>query len=238
MQDLKICNGWYLIQSHSQVLIQTDASRKGRSAVCQGISTGWGGQWSMEEHLLHINVLELKAIKLALLIFSEQKSLKAVHFQIDNTTALLYLVKMEGTGNQMLLKISQEIWQYLLKHLITITRKYLPSSLDVKADWQSKNSRDLSESKFTLKVFQQICQRRGMPKVDLFTSRLSPQLTQYFAWKPDPSNQGTDALKQNWSNQFLYIFPPFCFILQTLKKVSHDQTEKMFLVIPAWQSQI
>ena len=192
----------------------------------------------MEEHFLHINVLELKAIRLALLIFSEQKSLKAVHFQIDNTTALLYLVKMEGTGNQMLLKISQEIWQHFLKHLITITRKYLPSSLDVKADWQSKNSRDLSEWKFSLKVFQQVCQRRGMPKVDLFTSRLSLQLPQYFAWKPDPSNQGTDALKQNWSNQFLYTFPPFCLILQTLKKVSHDQTEKMFLVIPAWQSQI
>ena len=238
MQDLKICNGWYLIQSHNQVLIQTDASRKARGAVYQGISTGGGGQCSMEEHFLHINVLELKAIKLALLIFSEQKSLKAVHFQIDNTTALLYLVKMEGTGNQMLLKISQEIWQYFLKHLITITRKYLPSSLDVKADWQSKNSRDLSEWKFSLKVFQQVCQRRGMPKVDLFTSRLSLQLPQYFAWKPDPSNQGTDALKQNWSNQFLYTFPPFCLILQTLKKVSHDQTEKMFLVIPAWQSQI
>ena len=77
-----------------------------------------------------------------------------------------------------------------------------------------------------------------MPKVDLFTSRLSPQLTQYFAWKLEPSNQGTDALKQNWSNQFLYTFPPFCFILQTLKKVSHDQTKKMFLIIPAWQSQI
>ena len=68
-----------------------------------------GGQWSIEEHLLLINVLELKAIKLALLIFIEQKSLKAVHFQIDSTTVLLYLVKMEGTGNQMLLKISQEI---------------------------------------------------------------------------------------------------------------------------------
>ena len=204
----------------------------------QGGGGGGGGQCSMEEHFLHINVLELKAIRLALLIFSEQKSLKAVHFQIDNTTALLYLVKMEGTGNQMLLKISQEIWQHFLKHLITITRKYLPSSLDVKADWQSKNSRDLSEWKFSLKVFQQVCQRRGMPKVDLFTSRLSLQLPQYFAWKPDPSNQGTDALKQNWSNQFLYTFPPFCLILQTLKKVSHDQTEKMFLVIPAWQSQI
>ena len=78
--------------------------------------------------MLHINVLELKTVKLALLTFTEQKSLKAFHFQIDNATALLYLVKMVGTGgggiggeeNQVLLKLSKEIWQYLLKHQITI----------------------------------------------------------------------------------------------------------------------
>ena len=115
-----------MIQSHSQVLKQTDASKKGWGTVCQGISTG--GQRSYEEQLLHINVLELKTVKLALLTFTEQKSLKAFHFQIDNATALLYLVKMVGTGgggiggeeNQVLLKLSKEIWQYLLKHQITI----------------------------------------------------------------------------------------------------------------------
>ena len=107
VQNLKICNGCYLIQSHSQVLIQRDQSRKGWSAVCQRISTGW--QWSREEQLLHINKLELKAVKLVLLTFNKQKSLKAVHFQIDNTTVLLYLVKMGGTGNQMLLHLSKKI---------------------------------------------------------------------------------------------------------------------------------
>ena len=81
-----------MIQSHSQVLIKTDASRKRWGAVCQGKSTG--GQWPKEEQLLHINLTELKAIKLALLIFNKQKPLKPVHFQIDSTTALLYLVKM------------------------------------------------------------------------------------------------------------------------------------------------
>ena len=56
--------------------------------------------------MLHINVLELKTVKLALLTFTEQKSLKAFHFQIDNATALLYLVKMgermggEGGGRR------------------------------------------------------------------------------------------------------------------------------------------
>ena len=113
IQNLKICNGPYLIQSHSQVLIQTDASIKGWGAKCQGISTG--GQWSKEEQLLHI----------APSTFNKQKSLKAVHFQIENTTALLYL--------QMLLKLSKEIWQHLLKHQITITAEYIPSSLNVEA---------------------------------------------------------------------------------------------------------
>ena len=67
------------------------------------------GQWSKEEQLLHINVLELKAVKLALLTFNKQKSLKAIHFHVDNTTAQLYLVNIGGTGNQMLLKLSKEI---------------------------------------------------------------------------------------------------------------------------------
>ena len=42
--------------------------------------------------MLHINLLGLKSVKLALLTLSKQKSLKAVHFQIENTTAVLYLV--------------------------------------------------------------------------------------------------------------------------------------------------
>ena len=88
------------------------------------------------------------------------------------------------------------------------------------------------------KVFQQVCERREMTKIDLFASRLSHQLLQYFLWKPDPFSQGTDALQDIWRNQFLYAFPPFCLILQVLKKVSYDQTEKVLLVTLTWQSQI
>ena len=58
------------------------------------------GQCSNEEQLLHINVLELKAVKLALLTFIKQKTLKAVHFEIHKTTALHYLVKMGKQGTK------------------------------------------------------------------------------------------------------------------------------------------
>ena len=78
------------------------------------------------------------------------------------------LVKMGGTENQMLLKISKEIWQYLLKQQIKITSEYLPCSLNVEADWQSRNSNDPSEWKLCPKVFKQVCQRSGIPKSRFF----------------------------------------------------------------------
>ena len=68
--------------------------------MSRDINRDVGREKSKEDQLLHINVLELKAVKLALLTVIKQKSLKAVHFEIDNTTSLLYLVKMRGTGNQ------------------------------------------------------------------------------------------------------------------------------------------
>ena len=78
------------------------------------------------------------------------------------------LVKMGGTENQMLLKISKEIWQYLLKQQIKITSEYLPCSLNVEADWQSRNSNDPSEWKLCPKIFKQVCQRSGIPKSRFF----------------------------------------------------------------------
>ena len=45
-----------------------------------------------------------------------------------------------------------------------------------------------------------------MPKIDLFASRLSHQLPQYFAWRPDPFSQRTDALQQFGAiNSFMYF---------------------------------
>ena len=64
MLNLHQSNENFCIQNHlDQVLIQTDASK-----VCKGVRTV--GLWSKEEQLLHINVLELLAIKLALLTFT------------------------------------------------------------------------------------------------------------------------------------------------------------------------
>ena len=134
---MKLCNGWLIIQHHSFVLIKADASKKEWGKFCQGVVIG--GEWTSEEMEMHINILELKAVKLALMSFHKQMEVKTVHSQIENTTALMYLLKMGVTGNKRLLNLAKYIWDYILKHGITITAKYLLSCLNVEKDWQSRS---------------------------------------------------------------------------------------------------
>ena len=43
------------------------------------------GIYNLQDQQLHINVLELKAVKAALLVYHKQFQMKAIHFQLDNT---------------------------------------------------------------------------------------------------------------------------------------------------------
>ena len=94
IKNLELSNGQAIIHPPSQILKQADASKKDWGAVCQGIKTGW--LWSKKEQEYHINLLELLAIKLALLTFSKMIHFKSVHVQVDNQTALSYLLKVGG----------------------------------------------------------------------------------------------------------------------------------------------
>ena len=68
-----------------------------------------GGTWSYQERTKHINILELIAVKLAILSFTKGKSVTEIHLQIDNMTALYYLVKMGRTRIPELLQVAKEI---------------------------------------------------------------------------------------------------------------------------------
>ena len=141
-----------------------------------------GRTWSMEERKFHINVLELKAAKLPIMSFTlKERDAISIHISMDNMTALSYLIKMGGIKNQELNAISKEIWQYLLKQNNTITAEYLPGSMKVEADRESRQTRGSSEWKLNSTIFMKLCQIRGTPEMDLFASRVSHQLLQYMS---------------------------------------------------------
>ena len=124
----------------------------GWRATCNGISTG--GMWSAQEMKYHINILELLAVKLAIQTFTKYRDVKAIHLQVDNIVALTYLMKMGGTQNLKMVELAKEIWEYLLKWGITITAEYLPSELNLTADWESRNILDSSEWIKVIKFFR------------------------------------------------------------------------------------
>ena len=123
----------------------------------------------------------ITGIKIAILSFKKNLSHLTIHVQVDNKVALEYLLKMGGTRNPQFLKINKSIWNYLLSHQIKITSEYLPSRLNVRADWESRNATDSSDWKLHQKVFLKITKLLGTPSVDLFDSRLCHQLLQYKA---------------------------------------------------------
>ena len=148
MAELKWWKENLLLQNGKpQLIIQKDASK-----------TGWGQ--SVRE----------SPVKLAILTFPKGKSVTAIHLQIDNMTALSYLVKMGETRSPELLQVAKEIWGYLLGNGIAVTAEYLPSILNIQADWQSRNHRDLSDWKLNTKIFYLIVKIIGIPQIDLFAS--------------------------------------------------------------------
>ena len=136
-----------------------------------------------------------------------------------------------------MIKLSKKICNYLLSRGITITIEYLPSKLNIIADRESREKVDSSEWKLDPRVFQGLVQLMGNPVLDLFASRLNHQLPQCIAWRLDPFSQGTDAIHQDWSQDYLYVFPPFCLISRILQKVRQERTPSMLLITPTWHTQ-
>ena len=100
--------------------------KKGLGVSYQAISTG--SQWFHVKKTWHINVQDLEAMKLAILLFTKLEKLNSIHLWIDNMTALSYLLNMGRTQNKHLIQISKQIWGYLLQRKISLTAEYIPSA--------------------------------------------------------------------------------------------------------------
>ena len=236
IENLKLRTGKPILTAPPDLIICSDAAKTGGwGAECRGTQTG--GQWTREEKNLHINQQEMIAADLAVRTFSKlHPSAKSIHLKIDNITALAYIMKMGGTKNTDLIKRSKSLWEYLLSWQITLTAEYLPSILNVEADYQSRNVQDWSEWKLCPQTFKMICKHLGNPNMDLFASRTSHQILPYMSLKLDPMCHAVDAFQQNWAHMFPYAFPPFNLIGRVLKKAQNHQID-MIIITPIWVTQ-
>ena len=238
IESLSWVNGKRLIAPSPDLVMTTDASGKGWGAVCQGETTQ--GVWGKEETSKHINLLELRAARFAIMAFAKGQKDLHIHVKSDNSTTVAQINKMGGTRSIELLEETKKLWFFWLTKGITVTAEHLPGSQNFIADRFSRVFLDSSNWKLATKVFQELETRWGPFEVDMFADRLNRQKETYFSWKPDPLAAATDAFKVPWGNlkgrSVSDLFPPFCLIGRCLSKIKKEGA-RVVLIAPTWQAQ-
>ena len=214
--------------------IETDASRSGWGAFCQGEATG--GCWSAEEQALHINALEMLAVFHALRAFLKAAKGVSVLIQSDNMSVVSHVNKMGGTRSRVLVELTKRIFSWCLQRQIRIQAQHLPGKVNVTADFLSRHLRDRSDWVLNTSIFKAINRVWGPLEVDLFASRLSTRLPRFFSWRADPEAEATDAFYHDWSKMLGYAHPPWCLVARVLTKAQMEGAT-VILVTPLWQSQ-
>jgi hypothetical protein len=218
------------------LVITTDASLEGWGAHSGGVSTG--GRWKDSERTDHINVLELRAILLALQAFANHVGTGFIQLFSDNTTAIAYVNKLGGVRSLGCYTVANEIWDWAEARHVWLQAVFLPGRENTIADTASRHFKDHLEWSVSDSVFEHLCEAWGSPEVDLFASRLNYRLPRYVSWGPDPGAWKIDAFSFSWgeSNLFFYVFPPFSLLARVARKILLEGP-RAILLGPDWKTQ-
>ena len=213
--------------------IYTDASAQGWGAHCAHMIAQ--GHWSTQQSKLHINVLELKAVLLALKTFVPQLSLhhRIIQVASDNTTVCAYINKLGGHS--------------LLGHVCSDLASVCLLSQEQGCSYSKTRSRGHEScSRPTLQVSTDPSYRVVSQSQDLqvaVTNRLPTsnrslcnKIQSHVSPVPDPKALAVDALEMNWSGLHLYSFPPTALCPLVVKKLINSQSSRMLLVAPLWET--
>ena len=235
---------WWLDERHLRVgvplsspppdlLLYSDASRLGWGAHLLGHFVS--GLWSEEEKQEHINLLELRAVYLALQAFQQRVTHQSVALMCDNATVVAYVNKRGGTVSRSLCLLTKELLCWAEAHAVTLVARYLPGKANVLADQLSRRGQVIgTEWSLHPEVTKEIFRLLGTPTLDLFATSLNKKLPLYCSLVPDPMAAMEDAFVHPWDGLEVYAFPPFALIRRVLNRLMSADQCRMILVALLW----
>ncbi len=233
-------NGRSFARFHAEIIITTDASPLGWGASVLSPtvpSPSAKGVWSQGERLLHINELEILAVLNGLKahVSANGWSNVSILLGIDNCCALAYLLKSSGRILH-LARLIRELVFWAEDRGLRLHGEYIASEDNVEADSLSRSVTDFTDWRLDTRVFVQVCQIFGTPKIDLFASAANKLLSVFVSYKPQPGALFVDALSPFccWRDfELSFINPPFAIISQVLQKLIEDRACAIF-ILPVW----
>ena len=193
------------------ILIFTDASNQGWGAHLENMTVS--GNWTDQEKLLHINVLELKAVFRALKSFQNSVQNKRILIASDNATVVSYLNKQGGTHSWDVCLLVWCILAYCNPRNILIRARHFQGCLNVIADSLSRRDKIIQrEWSLHPQIFTLICKVWHTPMVDMFATKMNHKLPLYVSPVPDANALNIDALDISWEGLDGYVYCPVVLI--------------------------
>ena len=225
---------WWMVRDHLLVGVRFGTPAPDLHLYSDASSSGWGahlldqnvsGVWSAQEKLLHINLLEMKALFLALQAFQEDVAGHHVTAMCDNSTVVAYINKQGGTVSRPLCLLTSRLLRWTESFDVHLEARYLPGESNVLADVLSRRGQVVgTEWSLHPQVARALLRAWGNPSIDLFATCLNAKLPLYCSLVPDPQAVFEDAFRHPWDDLDLYAFPPFALVGRV---IAH-------LVAPLW----
>ena len=236
MDPVNLSQGLPFREPTHDLVVTTDASMEGWGghSLVQGKTLLFSGLWSQKERRsCHINLLELRALRLTLLRIAPHIANCTVKLECDNSTAVSYVNKQGGTRSWTLCQEAVELHDWLNSQntrVFAVHRRGIHNEL---ADYLSRTRPDPTEWAQSDNVAQLLFKHWGTPMIDLFASELNHKRPLWFSRSSIEGAAGTNAFAQTWKGWYVYAFPPTNLILKTLTKVREEEVEAIVLV-PHW----
>ena len=194
-----------------------------------------GGSWSGSMCRAYVTLHELQAIAMMLHRIAFHLSGKMVALHLDNSTAKAYLCNQGGTVSPFLSRLACQILSLTDKHGITLIPEYIPTHLNVEADYLSWDQMLLEWH--LPQVAQAAFHLWDFPEVDLLASSHSTQWQHYYTLEsPVPLGAlGLNAFNHSWTFQVSYVFPSPALVPLVLSMflVEHVKGQLRHLVLEA-----
>ena len=193
-----------------EFFLYTDASHYGWGAHLEPTTLSFHGRWTENQSQLHINMLEMMAIRLALKQAKTFIHHSCIMISTDNTTVVSYINKQGGTHSP---NLCVEVWKILnwcLEQDIVIRVRHIPGKFNILADRLSRLDKPIkTEWALDQTVANSVFQMLNFPNVDLFATRFNHRLPLYVSPVQDYKALAIDALSMDWNHLHAYAFPPF-----------------------------
>jgi ribonuclease HI len=212
------------------VRLFTDASTQGWGAHCEGST--FQGLWSTQESTLHINVLEMRAVLLAIEQLEPAPG-SVLLVATDNSTVVAYVNKQGGLRSSQLWHETRLLFSLLESRDLSLRARHIPGRLNVIADQLSRQGQILpTEWSLHPDIVRTVFQHWSPPLLDLFATRYNHQLPVFVSPVPDPAALDVDALSITWEGLDAYAFPPHVIMTSVLKKFQRTKSCRLILVAP------